>query len=91
MQLATNTLGDHTDTATPVLGVAKDSGAKILMWQGSADAQVPFQSNIYYYGKVLDLYGGADNVHPWFRYFLAPGVAHCGGGAGRNRRICSPH
>ena len=64
------------------MGVAKDSGAKILMWQGSADAQFPFQSNIYYYGKVLDLYGGADNVHPWFRYFLAPGVAHCGGGAG---------
>ena len=82
VQLSTNTLGDHTDTATPVLGVAKDSGAKILMWQGSADAQVPFQSNIYYYGKVLDFYGGAENVHPWFRYFLAPGVAHCGGGAG---------
>jgi hypothetical protein len=82
VQLATGTIGDFTDTASPDLGLAKDHGAKILMWQGLSDQLVPFQSNIYYYGKVLDSYGGAEAVLPWFRYFLAPGVAHCGGGVG---------
>jgi hypothetical protein len=82
VQLATSTLADHTETATPDQRAAKDRGAKILMWQGSADQTVPFQSNIYYYSKVLDFFGGASSVQPWFRFFLAPGVAHCGGGAG---------
>ena len=31
---------------------------------------------------MLDFYGGASNVSPWYRFFLAPGVAHCGGGVG---------
>ena len=82
MQLATNTFADHIDMGTPDLGPAKDHGAKILMWHGLADNQIAFQSNIYYYSKVLDFYGGAGNVSPWFRFFLAPGVGHCGGGVG---------
>ena len=82
VQLATNTFADHIDMGTPDLSLAKDHGAKIVMWHGLADNQISFQSNIYYYSKVLDFYGGAANVSPWFRFFLAPGVAHCGGGAG---------
>jgi hypothetical protein len=82
VQLATNTVGDYIDLNTPDLSLARDRGAKILMWQGLADNQIPFQSNIYYYGKVLDFFGGAAQVWPWYRFFLAPGVAHCGGGAG---------
>ena len=81
-QLAASTLAAHTDTASPDLGTARDHGAKILMWQGLADQTVPFQSNIYYYSKVLDVLGGASSVQPWFRFFLAPGVTHCGGGFG---------
>src|SRR5204863_2926612 len=36
----------------------------------------------YYYNKVVDNYQGLDNVTPWFRFFLEPGVTHCGGGVG---------
>jgi Tannase and feruloyl esterase len=82
VELATNTFGDYIDMRTPDLGLAKDHGAKILMWHGLADNQIPFQSNIYYYSRVLDSYLGEANVSPWFRFFLAPGVSHCGGGAG---------
>ena len=82
VQLATNTFADYIDMGTPNLTRAKDHGAKILMWHGSADNQISFQSNIYYFSKVLDFYGGDANVSPWFRFFLAPGVNHCGGGAG---------
>jgi feruloyl esterase len=82
VQLATNTFADYIDMRTPDLSLAKNNAAKILMWHGLADNQISFQSNIYYFSKVLDFYGGDANVSPWFRFFLAPGVAHCGGGAG---------
>ena len=82
VQLATNTFADYIDMGTPDLNVARDHGAKILMWHGLADNQIQFQSNIYYFSKVLDFYGGDANVSPWFRFFLAPGVGHCGGGIG---------
>jgi hypothetical protein len=82
VQLATNTFGDDVDMSSPDLSLARDNGAKILMWHGLADNLIPFQSNNYYYSKVLDFYGGAANVSPWYRFFLAPGVAHCGGGVG---------
>jgi tannase/feruloyl esterase len=67
---------------SPALDLAKNNGAKILMWHGLADNQIPFRSNIYYYSKVLDYFGGAANVSPRYRFFLAPGVAHCSGGNG---------
>jgi hypothetical protein len=82
VQLATNTFADYIDMGTPDLSLAKNHGAKIIMWHGLADNQISFQSNIYYYSKVLDFYGGAANVSPWYRFFLAPGVGHCGGGLG---------
>src|SRR5258708_25182926 len=64
------------------VNLAKDHGAKILMWHGLADQLIPFQQNIYYYNEVVDAYGGPDNVSDWYRFFLAPGVTHCGGGVG---------
>lgn len=82
LELATNTVADYVNMSTPNLDLAKNNGAKILMWHGLADPLIPFQSNIYYYSKVLDYYGGQDNVSPFFRFFLAPGVGHCGGGNG---------
>ena len=82
VQLATNTFADYIDMGTPDLSLARDRGAKIVMWHGLADNQISFQSNIYYFSRVLDFYGGDANVSPWFRFFLAPGVGHCGGGIG---------
>jgi hypothetical protein len=81
-QLGTNTVGRYVDMGSTNLNLAKNNGAKILMWHGLADQLIPFQQNVYYYNEVVDNYGGPDNVSDWYRFFLAPGVTHCGGGVG---------
>lgn len=81
-QLATTTVGPHLDFRSPDLELARAHGAKILMWHGLADPDMPWPQNGYYYDTVIDHYGGVENVTPWFRFFTAPGVAHCGGGIG---------
>jgi hypothetical protein len=80
-ELATNNVSQYVDMGSPNLDLAKNNGAKILMWHGLADNQIPFRSNIYYYSRVIDQYGAAD-LSDWYRFFLAPGVGHCGGGNG---------
>lgn len=79
-QLATNTLSALVDMGSPDLERARQNGAKILMWHGLADDAIPWKQNVYYYNTVVDHYGGTENVSDWFRFFLAPGVGHCGGG-----------
>ena len=81
-QLTTTVVGPHLDLRSPEFDLVKNSGAKILMWHGLADNDMPWPQNGYFYDKVIDHYGGVENVTPWFRFFTAPGVGHCGGGVG---------
>jgi hypothetical protein len=81
-QLGTQTVGAYIDMGSPDLDLTRNHGGKILMWHGLADQLIPFEQNIYYYNEVVDNYQGLDEVTPWFRFFLAPGVTHCGGGVG---------
>jgi len=81
-ELGTRTVGPYIDMGTPNLDLTKNRGGKILMWHGLADQLIPWEQNVYYYNKVVDNYQGLDNVTPWFKFFLAPGVTHCGGGVG---------
>ena len=81
-QLATTNVGPHLDLRSPDLDLVRDRGGKILMWHGLADPDMPWPQNGYYYDTVIDHYGGLENVTPWFRFFTAPGVNHCGGGVG---------
>jgi feruloyl esterase len=56
-------------------------GGKLLLWQGAEDATVQQQSTIaYYQGVQKEL--GAPLTDSFLRFFLLPGVAHCGGGDG---------
>jgi hypothetical protein len=82
LEQATNTISDYVDMSTSNFDLVRNSGGKILMWHGLADPLIAFQSNIYFYSKVLDAYGGPGSTADWYRFFLAPGVGHCGGGAG---------
>lgn len=82
MEVGTNTLSPYVDMRDPNLDRAKNAGAKILMWHGGADPLINWEQTSYYYHTVAAHYGGASNVTPWFRFFLAPGVGHCRGGAG---------
>ena len=81
-QLATTNVGPYLDLRSPELDLVRGRGGKILMWHGLADPDMPWPQNGYYYDTVIDHYGGVENVTPWFRFFTAPGVNHCGGGIG---------
>jgi Tannase and feruloyl esterase len=58
-------------------------GGKLVMWQGLADQLIFTGDSINYYNHVLAANGGIASTESFFRYFLAPGVGHCGApGAG---------
>ena len=52
------------------------------MWHGGADPLIPWRQAVHYYNDAAERYKGYSNLAPWFRFYLAPGVGHCGGGAG---------
>ncbi|KAJ5294878.1 hypothetical protein N7508_009699 [Penicillium antarcticum] len=66
-------------TSNPDLSKMKKSGTKMLAWHGMADQLVPTNGSVDYYERVADLNA---NVADYYRLFLAPGVTHCGFGAG---------
>jgi Tannase and feruloyl esterase len=65
-------------TDNPNLGAFQARGGKLIMWQGLADQLIFTGDSINYYNHVLAANGGIQNTESFFRYFLAPGVAHCG-------------
>jgi len=54
------------------------------MYHGWADPQIsPFNATTYY-EQVVKAAGGAGKIGGSYRLFMAPGMAHCGGGEGPN-------
>ncbi len=84
--LSARTTGDYMETQDVNLDKVIEHGGKIIMWQGMADSLIRWRGSKDYYRRVATYYGHgkADfaDLQPWFRYFPAPGVDHCGGGAG---------
>jgi len=64
--------------ANPDLHAFKAHGGKLIMWQGLADQLIFTGDSINYYNRALAANGGIRGTESFFRYFLAPGVAHCG-------------
>jgi Tannase and feruloyl esterase len=62
----------------PNLGAFRAAGGKLIMWQGLADQLIFTGDSINFYNRALDANGGLDRTEQFFRYFLAPGVMHCG-------------
>jgi len=62
----------------PNLQAFKAAGGKLIMWQGLADQLIFTGDSINYYNQAILANGGIGNTESFFRYFLAPGVAHCG-------------
>ena len=59
-------------------------GGKLLLYHGWSDPNVPTLNTIKYYNAVVDVLGGADKASNSVRFFLEPGMGHCGGGEGPN-------
>ncbi len=62
----------------------KARGGKLLMYTGWADPVAAPLDIIKYYENVVKTMGGLENIQKFFRFFMAPGMGHCGGGPGPN-------
>jgi len=79
---------------TANLGEFRLHGGKLLLWQGFADPRLPVLNTIAYYERLIASQmpkrghdAGARKealrrTQEFARLYLAPGVGHCGGGAG---------
>src|SRR5262249_53391377 len=82
LQVGTHILSPYVDMRSNEFDLVRNHGGKILMWHGGSDQLINWEQSSYYYREVANNYGGFDKLSRWFRFFLAPGVTHCGGGVG---------
>ena len=61
-----------------------NSGAKLIVWHGGADAGLSVNATIEYMANMRKSVG-ATNAAAATRFYVAPGVNHCEGGAGADR------
>lgn len=69
-------------TDNPDLTAFRDRGGKAILWHGWTDQLIPPMGTVDYYKRVQKLMGGAQKTSQFARLYMAPGVTHCGGGAG---------
>jgi feruloyl esterase len=61
-----------------------DRGGKLIQYHGWSDPQISPENSTQYYTRVADALGGMSKIQGSYRLFMAPGMAHCGGGEGPN-------
>jgi feruloyl esterase len=62
------------------LSAARRAGAKILHFHGWADPNISAQYSLDYYDSVQKT--ASTGTDDFYRLFMVPGLAHCGGGVG---------
>ncbi|WAZ26205.1 tannase/feruloyl esterase family alpha/beta hydrolase [Streptomyces cinnabarinus] len=67
----------------PDLGAYARSGGKLLLWHGWNDQHISPQGTLAYYDALRETMG-ARAADRFAKFYMFPGVAHCGGGAGPN-------
>jgi len=78
---ATTKLHYLYDATDPDLSGFAKAGHKLILWQGLADSNVlPAHAILYY--TALQKQMGAKAVDQFARFYILPGVGHCGGGDG---------
>jgi hypothetical protein len=74
-------LAPIVNATSPDLRQFEHHGGKLIQYAGWADSAVAPENGLNYYGSVTSEMGDA---HDFYRVFMAPGMAHCYGGAGPN-------
>ena len=65
------------------------AGGKLLLWHGLADVMVPTAYSLNYYAALQKTLG-QKKLDGFVRFYLLPGVYHCGGGQGPGIRDFLP-
>lgn len=73
----------EADAKNPDLSAFKKRGGKLLMTYGWADSILQPMMGVDYYEQAVAKNGSG--TPDFFRLFMAPGMAHCGGGIGPDR------
>jgi Tannase and feruloyl esterase len=73
--------GEIYDTNNPDLSAFRQAGGKLISWHGIADETIPYESSVRYRQAMERKMAGVA-LDDFYRLFLAPGVHHCGSGAG---------
>ncbi len=68
----------------PNLREFRQRGGKLIQYHGWSDQLIAAQNSIDYYESVTSFFGRDGDVRSFYRLFMAPGMAHCGGGPGPN-------
>jgi pimeloyl-ACP methyl ester carboxylesterase len=79
--LAKKKLGAILDSDSPDLAAFARRGGKLIVYHGWGDDMVPSQVSIDY-RDLLRRKMGESQANKFFRLFMIPGMAHCGGGPG---------
>lgn len=90
LALADNGVGQVINSIDPDLSKFRDRGGKMIHYHGWADSAIAPTNSIDYYKQVRDAVsdnrgnGNYKEIEDFYRLFMAPGMAHCGGGDGLN-------
>jgi feruloyl esterase len=68
----------------PDLSAFRARGGKLLMYTGWADPVAAPLDILKYYTAATARNGGTERTKEFFRFFMVPGMGHCGGGLGPN-------
>ncbi|CAF9913440.1 MAG: hypothetical protein GOMPHAMPRED_007915 [Gomphillus americanus] len=58
------------------------NGGKLIIYHGLADTTVPTSSSLLYYQKVKQSFAATNpgtSIDDFFKFYLVPGMGHCGG------------
>jgi hypothetical protein len=80
-ELTVKRVGPTMATDNPDLSRFRDRGGKLVLWHGWADPVIMPDGTIAYYDAVTKKMGRG-STQTFAKLFMAPGVAHCGGGDG---------
>jgi feruloyl esterase len=78
------TYADLIDATDPNLKPFFAHKGKLLMYHGWSDQAIAPRNSVNYYTSVVKNLGGEKKASDSLRLFMAPAMAHCGGGEGPN-------